>query len=929
MTDQRWRRIEDVFFAALEEPPVRRAAYLQAACGADHELRSEVESLLAHEAKADAGLRAAVAEAAGKLPTVQSGSEVGTTIGPYQIVREIGRGGMGTVYLAVRVDEQYIQAVAIKLVRKGMDSEFILNRFRHERQILANLNHPNIAGILDGGTTSDGRPYFVMEYIEGKPILEYCEENNLNIRQRLELFCNVCSAVYHAHQKLVIHRDIKPANILVTSEGVPKLLDFGIAKLLVPELFPGGEPATATTFRLMTPDYASPEQVMGDPLTTATDVYSLGATLFELITGVRPWRVQDRQTREIEQAICTADTPKPSSVVKDARKRREIERDLDNIVLMAMRKEPERRYSSVDQFANDIKRYLQDLPVVARKDTLPYRVSKVIRRNRTATVISVVLFITLISGLATTLWQARLAERRFNELRKLSGSFLFEFHDAIQDLPGSTPARALVVRKALEYFDALARDSGNDESLIAELATAYQRVGDVQGSQFQSNLGDTAGAMKSYAKALEMRERLSKSKPGDVERQMSVAESVRSLGDMQWQLGQTTAALVSYDRARSILQPLQEAHPSRRLDHALAEVQHRLGDAEASVNDTTKAISTYQQALATYTSWMKEEPTNKIARRGVSMSLLRMAHMLNRLGRRQEALKHLQQALRIRQALSKEEPTSLTARRDLMTVYNRIGDLLGNPYTENLGDLKGALANYQESLAIARDIAAKDPFNARAFYDLAITYMRVGDLLKDMGSHTERLKMYRAGKEITEASLRSDPKNQEIKYNLALLQHRIALVHRAAGENVLALRALEEAVNTSRDLASLPQANQRYLYEFGSVQGTLGDQKLQMGDMDGARQAYEAHLATIQKVAASDPTVPKHQRDLAEAYLEMAKVEKRSGKCEQARAWLDKAAALQEQLHGSGQARPGGIREVRVLRAESTCETARARQKAR
>jgi eukaryotic-like serine/threonine-protein kinase len=895
MSSERWKRIEEIFMEAVEQPPVRRSAFLEAACSGDASLRAEVESLLHHEIAAEADLRAAVADAASSLPPSLAGSEIGTAIGPYQIVREIGRGGMGTVYLAVRVDEQYLQTVAIKLVRKGMDSEFILSRFRHERQILANLNHSNIAAMLDGGTTDDGRPYFVMEYIEGQPILDYCRDRALSLHEKLDLFRAICSAVHHAHQKLVIHRDLKPGNILVTSDGVPKLLDFGIAKLLVPELFPGGEPATATTFRLMTPDYASPEQVRGEALTTATDIYSLGATLFELLTEKRPFRTVEKGTLEVQQAILRDDPPKPSSVV-DSSTRRLIAGDLDNIVLMAMRKEPNRRYASVEQLADDIRRFQQDLPVFARKDTVTYRLSKVVRRNRAASVISLFLVVTLIAGLASTLWQARLAERRFNELRKLSNSFLFEFHDAIQDLPGSTPARALVVRKALEYFDTLARDSGSDESLLAELAAAYQRVGDVQGSQFQSNLGDTAGAMKSYSKALEIRKRLHESNRTDRRRRFELAITQRSIGDMQWQTGDLAGSLKTYREVRGVLEELQRDNNTREIEQALAETHHRIGDAEANLNDSTRALATYGKAHGIYEGWTKSEPTNKIARRGLSMSQLRVAHILGRQGKGKEALGYLHQALELRKVLLSEDATSLTARRDLMTVYNRIGDLKGNPYTENLGDKKGAEEAYRESVAIARDIAQRDPSNARAFYDLAITYMRLGDLLKDTGTRTERLRTYQAGKEISEAALKADPRNNEVKYNLALLHTRIALVHKDAGESAAALVSMNEGLRVSEELAALPNANQRYLYQLGSLQGAIGELKLDRGDLVGARQAFEVHARMVEKVAAADPDVPKTQRSLADAYMHLAIVEARSGNCDGWKKYSAQAEAIRAKL---------------------------------
>jgi serine/threonine protein kinase len=302
-------------------------------------------------------------------------------VGPYRLVRELGRGGMGTVYLAERDDEEYQAQVAIKLVRRGMDTDLILNRFYRERQTLALLQHPNIARLLDGGTTAEGSPYIVMEFVEGERITSYCQDRNLSVARKLALFLNVCKAVSYAHRQFVVHRDLKPGNILVDRAGEVKLLDFGICKLLQS---PSRETDATVDVGLvaLTPDYASPEQIRGDPINVASDIYSLAAVLYELLTGVKPHKIDDYSLRGIERAICETEILRPSLACANKAVARQLKGDLDNILAVALDKDPRRRYESVDQFAEDIRRYLDHEPVKARPDSLRYRLGKFVRRRQ-------------------------------------------------------------------------------------------------------------------------------------------------------------------------------------------------------------------------------------------------------------------------------------------------------------------------------------------------------------------------------------------------------------------------------------------------------------------------------------------------------------------------------------------------------------------
>jgi tRNA A-37 threonylcarbamoyl transferase component Bud32/tetratricopeptide (TPR) repeat protein len=416
---ERWARVKQLFEAAADLAPSERASLLSDECDGDTALRCEVESLLESDSQTDGFIEQPAFEVPRDLfpEAPEEESLAGRQFGAYQIIREIGRGGLGAVYLAARADDEYRKEVAIKLVRRGLDTEDILRRFRNERQILAQLDHPNIARLIDGGTTDEGLPYFVMEYVNGEPIAAYCDAHSLGTTERLNLFRKVCAAVTYAHQNLVIHRDLKPSNILVASDGEPKLLDFGIAKLLGQD-----EEALAQTMagqRVMTPEYASPEQVKGERITTASDVYSLGVLLYELLTGRRPYRLKTRTPDEISRAITTQEPERPSTAIArgDGNSKSQIPNskllrgDLDNIVLMAMRKHPARRYASVGQFSEDIRRHLAGLPVIARKDTVSYRAGKFVRRHRIGVAAAALIVLSLLGGIIATLIEVRTAHR--------------------------------------------------------------------------------------------------------------------------------------------------------------------------------------------------------------------------------------------------------------------------------------------------------------------------------------------------------------------------------------------------------------------------------------------------------------------------------------------------------------------------------------
>jgi eukaryotic-like serine/threonine-protein kinase len=504
---EEWQRIEAILDDVLELEGEARREALDRACKGDARLRAQLESLVAADSRAESFLETPAAEYAAGLVRAASDEyeplggdmQPGQQIGPYRLIREIGRGGMGRVFLADRADGQFEQQVALKLVRGVQSGGEILQRFLRERQILARLHHPNIARLLDGGMTPDGRPYFAMEYVSGEPITTYCDARTLDLHARLDLFTAVCDAVQYAHQNLVVHRDLKPSNALVTPDGEVKLLDFGIAKVLHEHEEAGGDP---TLTRLgtgpMTPEYAAPEQVRGEPVTTATDVYALGALAYELLTGRGPHRLTRLTAAEVERAITGRDVERPSAAVTRARPgpdgeqpaelvartrrtdphrlRRALKGDLDTIVMKALQKEPARRYASAGAFVDDIRRYRGGLPIAARRDSMGYRAGKFVRRHAIGVGATALILATLVAGLIGTAWQARVASREAAKAREVSRFLagLFAVSDPALANASKITARELLDRGATRIETELAHQPAVQSEMMLLLGRIYR-----------------------------------------------------------------------------------------------------------------------------------------------------------------------------------------------------------------------------------------------------------------------------------------------------------------------------------------------------------------------------------------------------------------------------------------------------------------------
>ncbi|MFN7931752.1 MAG: protein kinase [Bryobacteraceae bacterium] len=653
-------------------------------------------------------------------------------IGPYRLERILGRGGMGVVYLGKRSDNEFHKHVAIKILQNSVQSEDMLRRFRQERQILASLEHPNIARLIDGGTTEAGEPYFVMEYVSGGlPLDRYCEEQQLSLPQKLRLFMSVCSAVQYAHQRLVVHRDLKPGNILVSPEGVVKLLDFGIAKALFPQFLQGDAALTQTGLHAMTPEYASPEQMRGDAIGVGSDIYTLGVVLYQLLTGRLPFHQTEGGLPEFMRVVCEQEPRKPSTVIAPIKK--ELAGDLDNIVLMAMRKEAERRYGSAEQLGDDIRRYLEGMPVSARAATAGYRASKFLKRHTYAAIAAALFLASLTGGIITTVRQARIAEanairakERFQDLRQIAGKFLFEIEEEISQLPGSTNARKKLVEMAQRYLEVLAQERSDDPALASELASSYCALGAIQRSRHKHSLGDSPGARASYLRALEIcNSVLGKTGP-DGNLLNAKAKALAGLGDLSHLDGNFGAArqyyldaLVAGETAQPFSQKPRSARMLLPFYGRLAEMDKQLGNDESALNNYRKASELTARELA-------KAPGDFVALRDRYVSLTQLGGFYLKTRQHDLAITTLEQARAPLVKMRAKNPA--TGDRDELVIESMVARayLARKQYDQ-------ALAHHRHQVSIALANLEKDKNSVLCYYDLSAAQEQLAKALIDAG----------------------------------------------------------------------------------------------------------------------------------------------------------------------------------------------------
>jgi serine/threonine-protein kinase len=759
-TPQQWQAMKRLFAESREQAPDQRDAFLDDACSGQPDMAQEVRLLLAAD-RGDDFLEPPDTSGAADASAEDANAVLGHRIGPYRIERLVGHGGMGNVYFGLRVEGGFDQRVAIKLLKRGMDTDSVVQQFRREQQTLAMLVHPCIARLYDGGATPDGRPYFIMEYVEGIPIDRYCHDRRLSITQRLDLFLAMCDAVGYAHQHLVVHRDLKPANILVAGDGIPKLLDFGIAKLLS-DAEPGQ--TTAPIERRLTLEYASPEQVTGQRITTLSDIYSLGVILYELLTGIRPYAFRTRSTSEIEATICNTEPPAPSVAVARQRARpvastereeasprpvvqqigedpperlvRQLRGDLDTIVLATLRKEPERRYSSVEAFAADIRRFLGGMPVAARKDTFAYRARKFMGRHRTGTAAMVLLAVVLTVGAVGIVRYARLSERQRDladaerhkaeqladaaarerdeayQARDQAEAITLFLHDALSAADPGVAGPDLTVRELLDAASArLESDFASRPLLQAAVRSTVGRTYNALGlyDDAESHL------IAAYKQRVDLL--------GDDHH--DVAESRTDLAGLRYSQGR-------FDEAETLLRQSLEAHERLRgpLNLDTARVCNDLAAVLLVVRKLDEAEHLHRRALRAYEQLIGRESAE------VARSLNNLANVYRYRGDLTQAREALVEALRIRQALlAPGHPMVIQSMHNLA-----LTDIM-------LGHTEQAIPVLREVVESGRNTFGDD------HPDVAISLRSLGGALMTVGDYAEAEPLLRQALGIFESRL--------------------------------------------------------------------------------------------------------------------------------------------------------------------------------
>ncbi len=776
---------------ALDLPPDQRDDFLRHACGGDEELYREVKELLAFDAPETDILEQPLEWI---LPASEPEADdleslEGTQVGSYRLRRLLGSGGMGLVYLADRLGEVEGE-VAVKLIKRGMNSAALEARFRRERQVLARLSHPNIAHFIDGGITGDGRPFFVLEFVDGDPITRFVESQGLSVEARVRLFLKVLEAVAFAHQNLVVHRDIKPSNIFVTRDGHPKLLDFGVAKVLDEE---GEDCGGRTQFgaRILTPSYSSPEQIRGEPLSTAADVYSLGVVLYELLTGRRPFDLDGSPFHEVRDVVSQRNPTRPSSVLfqepsraagvdpgefiprEDTaslkRLKRTLAGDLDAIILKALRKEPEERYPSARDLHADLCRYLDGRPVLARKGSTAYRFRKFFARHHT--VVTAAAVVAIVAGIGGGLFlqqrgeatrQRLIAEQRVEDVRSLVNTLAFDVHDEVAGLAGSTRARKLILDRAFERLELVRRDVPADPDLLMNLAGIYRRLGDVQGNPNGPSMGDFSAARASYSEGLRLAERSIFLDPQNLVRS-------RGMGLLHERYATTLAFR---------------------------------GEIQEGVDGLQAALDVYHTIAEAFPDSVRHQLTWVIGRVNLSDHLGHPSYP--NLGRTEEAVAGYRAAAARLESGVMASDSSAGVMRFRGLAQERLGRMLRAG-----GDLVGALAAEESSLTSRETLYALEPADNDIQRDVGVSNQNVCSIKVLMGRTDDARESCDRAAALFEQRFLTDSLNVGNLKDLTLIHRTYEELFRTAGDTAQALAHIEEVIGWSRrrlvlDSGSLP-----------------------------------------------------------------------------------------------------------------------------
>jgi eukaryotic-like serine/threonine-protein kinase len=896
LSPERWREVSPYLDQVLSVPEDERVHWLRSFRAEKPDLADLVQELLQEQ-------RAVVEERFLERQPSIDGTEsslAGQIVGTYRLTSPIGQGGMGSVWLAERSDGRFDRHVALKFLHLSLASTGGAQRFKREGRILAQIAHPHIAELIDAGVTSGGEPYLVLEYVEGEHIDAYCDTHQLDVDARIKIFLDVLSAIAHAHSNLIVHRDLKPSNVLVRRDGQVKLLDFGIAKLLSDDTTPA--PATLLTIEAggaLTPLFAAPEQVTAGAITTATDVYALGVLLYVLLTGQHPAGAGPHSPAELVKAIVQTESRRASEAIAGVeaktvaerrqttpeRLRRQLHGDLDTILGKTLKKAPSERYRSVTALAEDLQRYLGHEIISARPDSFSYRAGKFMRRHRAGVAVAGCALIGILVAIITVQREANRAEYRFQQVRKLAHTVLFDLNPEIEQLPGSTKARELLVKTSLEYLDSLAKEASNDPRLQLELASAYEQIGDVQGNSIYSNLGHPDAAIESYRKAVAIAGKL----PQSAEALEVLAGTYTKMGVVQaWGLGLRPEGRKNLVVATAFADSIPRL--TGKQDYQIRLQAHGfLGEVD-ELYDPVRAAAPLRDSLDIAREWVKADP-GATAKFFLAILTREWATILWETGDLTAARAQWLDSYSIFAEILQQDPNNKDWSREQLVTVERLGLVSGDPDFFNLDDPKAAAQWLQKMVGTDERLLAADPNDIRATNDLS-------DANADLAAVYRRSdvarseKLYRQSLTLRAAALRSAPHDPEMLYALASDEISFAALLQGTGKISDANKQLQSAFEIAQTLTNQQPAELSFRQLLGLALQRRASLLLTTADFGEAADDLHQSEEILTALYQENPNNLMVLRDLADCYRVKGNLAARRSNWQAAKVAYEKSLAV-------------------------------------